>query len=580
MNIGKLAKLISRRVLPGRFFFSRVLIPLGVLSFYFVSFSWLLPEGVNKAFVTGSGKYVIPITIFLYVAFFAINGSRRVKQQLFITSRTKLYAGDLLLLLLPLTPIIQYILSNDDILSRFESILVFCAFVLFVSLPILVIPILIRNTGSTRPVMSLGLAFTFSITNMASMSRQFAWHEAGSLNIQLAVFGSVWLVIWLLFHLNYRNLLYIMVIVYFSTNSIFQLYDQDVRHSIADLEKNDNRLVKLIDSREPVVTPSIYLLGYDAYVVNETMLGYGIDNRVQEQYLEDLDFQIYPHTYSVGASTIHTMSRVLNVSVDYYGNERKGISGDGIVQNLLKEFGYKTYGVFGWDGFFHEINPSYDHSFPRHSSSEIVLHEAILEGEFRFDIDFDMVSVEQFREEKDSIFSEVSEDPKFIYTHSLLPVHSQNSGACLPNEVELYGERLARANIEMRQDVEMIIENDPKAIVIVAGDHGPYLTKNCFGTEDSYDISDISRLDIQDRFGTFLAIRWPTEDYEEYDDITVLQDLFSVIFAYIFEDPELLEAKVEPVTLHEWPASGAAVVDGVIEGGINNGEPLFTGGIE
>jgi hypothetical protein len=128
----------------------------------------------------------------------------------------------------------------------------------------------------------------------------------------------------------------------------------------------------------------------------------------------------------------------------------------------------------------------------------------------------------------------------------------------------------------MRQDVEMIIENDPKAIVIVAGDHGPFLTKNCITTEDDYEISEISRLDIQDRFGTFLAIRWPSSDFEEYDDITILQDLFPAIFAYIFEDPGLLESKIEPLIINRNIISGVGVSDGVIEGGIHTGEALFT----
>ena len=180
--------------------------------------------------------------------------------------------------------------------------------------------------------------------------------------------------------------------------------------------------------------------------------------------------------------------------------------------------------------------------------------------------------------EKINLFSEESEDPKFIYMHSNFPTHSQNSGACLPNEVEFFNERLLRANLEMRQDVETIIENDPEAIVIVAGDHGPYLTKNCSSTGDSYDISEISRLDLQDRFGTFLAIRWPTEDFEKFDDIIVLQDLFSAIFAYLFQDQRLLESKIEPATLEEETVSGAAVVDGMIEGGVHSGESLFTGG--
>ena len=129
----------------------------------------------------------------------------------------------------------------------------------------------------------------------------------------------------------------------------------------------------------------------------------------------------------------------------------------------------------------------------------------------------------------------------------------------------------------MKNDVEVLLEGDPNAIIIVAGDHGPYLTKNCSYTSDFYDISEITRLDIQDRFGTFLAIRWPSQDFEKYNDITVLQDLFPVIFAYLFEDQIFLESKVEPTTIRNFITSEAKVVDGVIEGGIHDGEPLFIG---
>ncbi len=97
----------------------------------------------------------------------------------------------------------------------------------------------------------------------------------------------------------------------------------------------------------------------------------------------------------------------------------------------------------------------------------------------------------------------------------------------------------------MRQDLALVIENDPGAILIVAGDHGPHLTKNCISDlGDVYDISEITRFDIQDRYGTFLAIKWPSSDFEEYDDITILQDLFPAIFAYIFEDQGLLESRL------------------------------------
>jgi hypothetical protein len=146
--------------------------------------------------------------------------------------------------------------------------------------------------------------------------------------------------------------------------------------------------------------------------------------------------------------------------------------------------------------------------------------------------------------------------------------------------MELYGEQVTRANLEMRNDVETIRKHDPQAILIVAGDHGPRRTKNCGSTEGKYDISEISRLDLQDRYGAFLAIRWPSEDYELYDDITILQDLFPAILAYMFEDPGLLQARPEPVTGDEALASGARIDHGMIVGGLDDGEPLFMDVVE
>jgi hypothetical protein len=380
--------------------------------------------------------------------------------------------------------------------------------------------------------------------------------------------------------------MYIFVVIFFITGITFQFtpggWSKTMPASI-NQEIKDNKLVELIGSKKPLSTPNIYLLIYDGYVVNETMLEYGIDNSAQEEYLEAIGFKLYPHTYSVGAASIDTMSMVLNAATEYYGNKKRGASGDGIVQNLLKSFGYETHGIFQSAYFFRGIGSSYDFSFPRVKaipSGHKLLVKAIFMGEFRFDVEFDSPSREQFVEHKVSTFENLPNKPRFVDTHGYLPGHSQNSGACLPNETDLFRERLIRANYQMKQDVETIIQNDPGAIIIVAGDHGPYLTKNCIGTAWShtgshYDISEISRLDIQDRFGTFLAIKWPTEDFSKYDDITVIQDIFPVVFAYLFEDEELLEAKVEPNTLMASTISGVQVKNGIIYGGINDGEPLF-----
>jgi hypothetical protein len=588
-NIIKSIKSISMIERKTERFLSHILIPQWMLTFYFISLSRLFPEGVNKVFITRSGEYTFGVAGTLSLIFFLALGMKKGKLSFPKKSEEKSSANNLILLLLPLTPVAQYILSNRQFLSPLEATYTFVVFAVPVTFIVFFIPMLFKRIGSSQILMFVGLAFTFSVINMASLSWQFTWHEKGSLKIQLAVFACIFFLGWLFFYLKKQKLLGFLVVIMFLSTCITQLLKVDKDSSNIVSSEKDNKLLTLVNSRKPRTTPSIYLLIYDAYVVNETMLSHGIDNQAQEQYLEDLGFKIYPHSYSLASSTNVSMSLVFNASAELYGGRLRGCAGDGVVQNLLKRYGYKTYGIFPWVHCFRGYRSGYDYSVPSVISSPANdLMKGVMMGEFQFDIGYTDMTEKLYLDEKAKAFSEKTEYPKLIYTHSLVPGHSQNSGACLPDngDIKIYYERVQQANLRMKQDLKILLENDPNAIIIVAGDHGPYLTKNCYGTggawvagtnSKSYDISEIDRLDIQDRFGNFLAIRWPTQDFEEYDDITVLQDLFPAIFAYMFQDPNLLEAKVKPVTLSPTSISRAKVVDGIIEGGINSGEPLFIG---
>ena len=555
----------------------QVLIPLVILTLYLVSFSyflsWLLPEyrsNVNAYFVTRAWKYLLLLGAGLYLVFFALFKMLKGNKLTFGNTDQKPCVGDVVLILIPLTPVAQYILNNQDILSPMGSLYVVGVFAAFSLFFIIVAPALLGLVASSRTLMILGLAFTFTITNMASLSAGLNWLEQGSLVIQLALFSGVFLAGSLLYNLAGRKFTYFVVAVFFVVNTANQLTKMETTSTVTD-----SKLEKLVDSRMPLSTPNIYLLIYDAYVANETMLGYGIDNISQERFLETLGFELYPGTYSIASFTIGTMGRTFNAATELYDNFRKSVSGDGIVHNMLHAFGYTTNGIFYGDFFFQGIGSSYDSSFPSLKATHELLMKAVFMGEFRFDVEFDKPTREQFEDQKLNEFEKVPRKPRFIYMHDNLPGHSQNSGACRPNETALFEERLVQANHEMKQDVELILQKDPGAIIIVAGDHGPYLTKNCVGTGDDYDISEISRHDVQDRFGTFLAIKWPVEKSSGYDDISVLQDLFPAIFAYLFEDERLLDARVESLTLRNEAISGVSVRSGIIEGGINDGEPLF-----
>jgi hypothetical protein len=575
-----------RRFLDVNFFFSNILIPVIALVLYCGSFAYFssrfLLEGVNYYFASRLGKYLLMIAAGAVLTFGAIFRIKPGSRLTFKNPNEKLHPSDLILLLFPLTPVTQYLLINQEIMSLTDALYTWVIFAVFSGVYIFTIPALLRNFMPIRTLMILGLAFVFTITSMASISHYFNWFERGPLKIQAVILGSVFLIVWLLSTLGQKRILHILIVINFVANLSTQLLSPDNSAEASTSTVEENKLRVLVRERKPVNTPNIYLLVYDAYVPNETMLSYGIDNSAQESYLRQSGFELYPHTYTIGSTTITSMSRVLNASTEYYGHSRKAVSGDGVTHQILRGLGYETYGLFYSDFMFRGIGESYDYSIPeRITPSYIQLLKSILIGEFRFDIGgggFGSTTRDQFIAAKQSIFKEAAGNKVFIYLHTDLPSHSQNSGACLPNETDLFNERLMRANIEMKQDVDLILEHDPGAVVIVAGDHGPYLTKNCSITTDVYDISEISRLDIQDRHGTFLAIRWPTGDFEEYDDITVLQDIFPAVFAYLYKDASILEAKVEPVLQTPNIVSGVTVDNGIIYGGIDDGEPLFLSG--
>ena len=99
---------------------------------------------------------------------------------------------------------------------------------------------------------------------------------------------------------------------------------------------------------------------------------------------------------------------------------------------------------------------------------------------------------------------------------------------------------MKKANIEMKNDVLNIINNDANSIIVLLSDHGPYLTKNCTVLEN-YEQTEIDKYDIQDRYGAFLAIHWPKELNTNEYNIEIIQDIFPAILANITENNKLFD---------------------------------------
>jgi len=581
MRIKNLAdkKIIRKINLPK--LVKNLLFPIGLFASYCGSFIYIyrtilnLPKGINFYFIGFLCKYSVICFIIISILFFIFWLSNKNNDEKFMITKEKINIRNFILILIPFTPIMRYILSNRNILSLKDSLIIILISLAFSSIYILVIPYLVRFISIPDITMSLGTAFVFTIFFMPTLSNLLSWSNYGNYLIQLIILIFVFTICLGLMKIESEKYLFFFVIAYFVFNNLF-IINQNLSIKKPIIQTSEEKILSIINKKKPRITPSIYLLVYDAYVNNETMLSYGIDNRPQEIFLEEEGFLIYRNTYSIGAGTLSTMSRVLNASRDYYGDIRRGVSGDGVVHRVFKKIGYKTFGLFPYDYMFINLGSNYDFSIPKIKTEAYnLLIFAILEGEFRFDIGFDEVPYEDFVESKQRILSEMSDFPVFVYMHSRLPGHSQNSGVCRLDEIEIFERNLFYANIEMKNDLLTISQNDPNAIVILAGDHGPYLTKNCHDTNNIYDISEITRQDLQDRFGTFLAIRWPGDQYYNYDDITVIQDLFPVVLSYIYDTPKFLELKISSRSEDFHTVSGAYIENCIIYGGKNNGEFLF-----
>ncbi len=548
---------------------------LCVFYLYLLVIEYFVPEGINKTFLLNMNAgtlylilFLIPVIAVSYLMFKNINTNGLLRFELPRLS-------DMFLVLLPLASIMQYVLLNQDTLSLYGSLYLLCVFVLAAIVLIIVLPVVLSVGGSRVIFMSFGLAITFILFYMATLSFDNSWHDEGSLKIQLTAFLIVFLMSVLIYQKNHK-FLKAGIVAFFVSNTLVIL--SSLPPSTLEEEANKNPFLNSVAEKTMAIKPDIYLLTYDSYVGNETMLQYGIDNSAQESYLNDKGFKVYDGIYSIAGATNSTMTRVLDASSMRH---KSALAGNSYTHNALKHQGYTLAGVHKSASFWNKSHPKLDYFYPgsKNHEHEIILN-SILEGEFQFDAPkkFGKVKYEEFISRKRNFMSS-SSHPKFLYTHTG-PDHSQNSGKCRVNETVLFERRLFRSNKEMKKDIETIENNNPNALIIINGDHGPYLTGNCdqLSKNNFMPKEKVSRLNLQDRYGTFLAIKWPKTIEVLDSDIVILQDIFPAIFATLFKDKSILnEVQIPRNTLEGYVEvnSGVAVKNGIIFGGIDDGQPLF-----
>ncbi|MFT7559805.1 MAG: hypothetical protein ACI93R_001720 [Flavobacteriales bacterium] len=539
----------------------------------------LLPEGVSQVFASQSIKWIG--VLFLASIIFLILKLKNKSDVFKLNSFTGYSLRDFGLILLPMTPIAQYALSNQAMLDGKDTALLLVWYTSMTLVIAYILPSLLSPFLSKTATKLLGITFAFCFFSMPILSKEFDWLEKGDFLIQMSFLVAVFIALSLL-HLN-KSILNSVILVLFMSNTGSLLFTPsnpktELLTENAFSLSAQNMLLKK--------KPNIYLLSFDAYVSNETMQKYGINNIRQENHLKSKGFKIYDGTYTTGAHTLPTISDLMNVSRVPY--DRHYAAGGGLAPRVLKNHGYKTFGIFRDDYLFWRTNPTYDDFKPDGAQPLGFLSQSILSGRFTSERGFTGLTQPEFNKKLFSIFDAPPEQPKFLHSHIGWPGHSPFPLTCRDEKIEIseYKNRLKHANIAMKQYVDAIIKADQEAIVVIFGDHGPYLKGDCYML-DGYGIKHITREHIQDRLGAFLAIRWPDDKYKDYDKITLIQDIFPVLFAYLAEDKSMLEHKLKPVTM--WNTDGEHIIHstnpdiqkvtvveaGVISIGKDKGKPLF-----
>ncbi len=319
-------------------------------------------------------------------------------------------------------------------------------------------------------------------------------------------------------------------------------------------------------------TPDVYLLVYDALAPSEMMARYGIDDRSDTAYLAGHGFKIYDGSYSLFLSSKRSLGSVLDMRVDPH----TAIGGPTTAARFFREHGYRTHLVLS-SYMLEGANPTaVDFMFPSGRSRWDLgaMYRGIGGGQFKPELVFHDSDRNQWIATKRSVLSASSGPPRMMYAHSMLPGHSELTGGCLPDEAARYAARLHVAREEMRGDIEAALSSHRDAVIIVAGDHGPYLTGDCTYM-NGYRASTLTAEHLADRYAARLAIRWSGTVSGRIDQIQVLQDVLFAVSAYVLDDDRVWQHRLPAVTFGHGGIPDGAVSEGRVMIGPDKGSPLL-----
>ena len=166
----------------------------------------------------------------------------------------------------------------------FESQLRITAiFIGLLFLLIVVAPVILQRFLPLFGLAPLGVTLAFIYFSLPIFSSMGGWAQDPDIILLFTVTAAMFVVI-NHFYEKKRKLLYLFGILFFSVNTVFYANESE-GVSPASERMNPVNYSNFIPTGELKKKPDVYLLTYDAYVGQNMMKKYGIDNEAQEQYL-------------------------------------------------------------------------------------------------------------------------------------------------------------------------------------------------------------------------------------------------------------------------------------------------------
>ncbi len=286
--------------------------------------------------------------------------------------------------------------------------------------------------------------------------------------------------------------------------------------------------------------PNVYYIQPDGYVnFSELVKGfYQLEEIPLKPYLEEKRFTQYPDVRSNYTSTLSSNMATFTMKHHYnnYGfnfselpDARAIIVNDNPVLRIFKNNNYKTHFI-AEHSYIIANKPEIGYDRCNFSTSEIAY---INDG-------FD-----QRQEVLPPLKKYLEEDPeasKFFFIEIFKPGHvpaMKEEAKSKTFEKDKWLVNLGMADEKLRAVIDVIVENDPTALVMIMSDHGGSVGL-------THMLETRTRTDSRDKlistYSTNLAIRWPENNAPDFDDkMKTGINVFRVLFSYLSDDTKYLE---------------------------------------